>query len=519
MDTQPRGIAARMGAWSAANRKKAIFGWFALIIIATVLGGAVGTKQLEDVELGNGQSKVADRAVEDAGFPEETEEQVLVQGREASAPRIPPSEPPSRTSAAGSPRSRGRRSRDAGRRRAAGLRSRDGRSALVTATLPGADEDVEDTVDATLAATAAAQRAHPSVRIEQFGGGSASRPSTMRSRRTSSAPRSSRCPSRSSSSSSRSGRSSRGLPLLLGVTAVAGAIGLLGPLSQLHAIGGEVSSVILLIGLAVGVDYSMFYLRREMEERDAGRTAQAALAAAAATSGRAVLVSGLTVMIAMAGMFFAGNAQFVSFALGTILVVAIAMLGSLTFLPAMLSWLGQKGWTEKGRVPYFGRLRHRRPEGSRVWGAVLDRVLRRPAVAALLAGGLLVGLTLPALGLKTINTGIQGLPRDLAVMQTYDRMQAAFPGDQIPGAVVVRADDVTAPAVRSGIERLTKAAAATGHMTDAVDVRVNPSRTLAIVSIPFAGSGTDAASNRALDALARRVVPATIARCPASRRR
>jgi RND superfamily putative drug exporter len=81
MDTQPRGIAARMGAWSAANRKKAIFGWFALIIIATVLGGAVGTKQLEDVELGNGQSKVADRAVEDAGFPEETEEQVLVQGR------------------------------------------------------------------------------------------------------------------------------------------------------------------------------------------------------------------------------------------------------------------------------------------------------------------------------------------------------------------------------------------------------------------------------------------------------
>jgi RND superfamily putative drug exporter len=194
------------------------------------------------------------------------------------------------------------------------------------------------------------------------------------------------------------------------VTAVAGAIGLLGPLSQLHAIGGEVSSVILLIGLAVGVDYSMFYLRREMEERDAGGSPQAALAAAAATSGRAVLVSGLTVMIAMAGMFFAGNAQFVSFALGTILVVAIAMLGSLTFLPAMLSWLGQKGWTEKGRVPYFGRLRHRRPEGSRVWGAVLDRVLRRPAVAALLAGGLLVGLTLPALGLKTINTGIQGLP-------------------------------------------------------------------------------------------------------------
>jgi RND superfamily putative drug exporter len=516
MDTQPRGIAARMGAWSAANRKKAIFGWFALIIIATVLGGAVGTRQLEEVELGNGQSKVADRAVEAAGFPEETEEQVLVQGRgsvRATDPafRAAVQDVAQRLAAVPgvgavvTPEDDG----------AAGLRSRDGRSALVTAMLPGASEDVEDAVDATLAATAAAQRAHPSVRIEQFGGGSATKALNDALKEDFQRAEVLSLPITLVILVVAFGALvAAGLPLLLGVTAVAGAIGLLGPLSQLHAIGGEVSSVILLIGLAVGVDYSMFYLRREMEERDAGRAPQAALAAAAATSGRAVLVSGLTVMIAMAGMFFAGNAQFVSFALGTILVVAIAMLGSLTFLPAMLSWLGQKGWTEKGRVPYLGRLRHRRPEGSRVWGAVLDRVLRRPAVAALLAGGLLVGLTLPALGLKTINTGIQGLPRDLAVMQTYDRMQAAFPGDQIPGAVVVRADDVTAPAVRSGIERLGRAAAATGHTTDAVDVRVNPSRTLAVVSIPFAGSGTDAASNRALDALRNEVVPATIARVP-----
>jgi RND superfamily putative drug exporter len=124
-----------------------------------------------------------------------------------------------------------------------------------------------------------------------------------------------------------------------------------------------------------------------MEERDAGRSPEAALHAAAATSGRAVLVSGLTVMIAMAGMFFAGNATFVSFAIGTILVVAVAVIGSLTFLPAMLAWLGRKGWTEKGRVPYFGKLRHRGAEGSTVWGAILDRVLRRPLVSAVAAGG------------------------------------------------------------------------------------------------------------------------------------
>jgi RND superfamily putative drug exporter len=260
----------------------------------------------------------------------------------------------------------------------------------------------------------------------------------------------------------------------------------------------------------VGVDYSMFYLRREMEERDAGRRPDAALAVAASTSGRAVLVSGLTVMIAMGGMFLAGNATFVSFAVGTILVVAVAVLGSLTFLPAMLSWLGEKGWTEKGRVPWLGRLRHRTPEGSRVWGAILDRVLRRPLVSAVASAGLLVALALPALGMQTINTGFQGLPRDLPIMQTYDRIQAAFPGGAIPAQVVVRAGDVTAAPVRDAIARLERAAVATGSMAQPVDVTVNPARTLAIVSLPVRGSGTDERSYAALDALRDELVPATV---------
>ena len=107
----------------------------------------------------------------------------------------------------------------------------------------------------------------------------------------------------------------------------------------------------LLIGLAVGVDYTMFYLRREREERAAGRSEEAALEAAAATSGRAILVSGVTVMLAMAGMYFGGAATFISFATGTILVVAIAVIGSLTVLPAVLSKLGDR--VNKGRVPFL----------------------------------------------------------------------------------------------------------------------------------------------------------------------
>src|SRR6201999_2180962 len=148
-----------------------------------------------------------------------------------------------------------------------------------------------------------------------------------------------------------------GVPLILGLTAVLATLGLIGPISQIFPMDSSINSVVLLIGLAVGVDYSMFYVRRKMEERDAGRSNEAALEFAAATSGRAVLVSGVTVMIAMAGMFLAGSATFSSFAVGTILVVAVAMLGSVTFLPAMLSKLGDN--VERLKVPVIGNLRHR----------------------------------------------------------------------------------------------------------------------------------------------------------------
>jgi RND superfamily putative drug exporter len=505
-----------MGAWSATNRKKAIWGWLAFVLIATVLGGAVGTNQLRPVDAGNGESQVADRAIEGAGFNEKATEQVLLQGRGDVRPGDPRftaavRDVVDRLQAAPGV-SEVRSPLD---ERSAAQVSKDGRSALIAFDVPGKQQDVEDEVAATLKATAAAQAAHPDVRIEQFGGASASKALNDALAKDFEQAETLSIPVTLLILVVAFGALvAAGLPLLLGATAVAAAIGLLGPLSQLQALESQVSSVVLLVGLAVGVDYSMFYLRREMEERDAGRSPDAALQAAAATSGRAVLVSGLTVMIAMAGMFFAGNATFVSFAIGTILVVAVAVLGSLTFLPAMLAWLGRRGWTEKGRVPYLGKLRHRNPEGSRTWGLVLDRVLRRPLLSALLAGALLVALTIPAFGLQTINTGIQGLPRDLEIMQTYDRIQAAFPGGQIPGAVVVRADDVTSPAVQRGIEQLRRQAVATGRMNDPVTIRVNPAQTLAVVEIPFAGTGTDDASNRALDALRDDIVPATVGAIP-----
>ena len=192
--------------------------------------------------------------------------------------------------------------------------------------LPGDEDAAKDRVDASLAAVAALQKAHPEVELAQFGDASAEKEIGKAFEEDFQKAEVRSLPITLIILLVAFGALvAAGLPLLLGFTAVLGTIGLLGPISQLHALDESSSSVVLLVGLAVGVDYSMFYLRREMEERDAGRGPEAALEAAAATSGRAVLISGFTVMAAMAGMFLAGNAVFVSFGIGTILVVAVAM--------------------------------------------------------------------------------------------------------------------------------------------------------------------------------------------------
>ena len=499
-----RNLAARAGHWSARHRKLAIGGWLAFVVLAFVLGGAIGTNTLADEDAGNGSSRVADTAISRADFPDKADEQVMVQSAtlESTDPAFKGAvsdvvkrlEGASHVTDVASPFAKGNE----------GQISQDGRSALVTFSIPG-DEDLDKKVASSLDATAAAQRAHPDLRIEQFGDASADK-------------------ALSASLDDDFKRAeflslpitllilivafgalvAAGVPLLLAITAVIATLGLVGPISQIVPMEESAASVILLIGLAVGVDYSMFYLRRKMEERDAGRSSEAALEFAAATSGKAVLVSGLTVMIAMAGMFLAGNAVFTSFAVGTILVVAVAMLGSVTVLPAVLSKLGDK--VEKGRVPILGRMRHRNHGSSRVWGFVIDKALARPVLSVVASAGVLLVLALPALNMKTINPGAAGLPHDLPIVQTYERIQEAFPGGPLPAYAVVEAKDVTAPEVQRGIADLK--ATADGPTS----VLVSPNKQVAIVSIPLPGDGTDDRSNTALAHLRDTTIPQTIGR-------
>ena len=302
-----------------------------------------------------------------------------------------------------------------------------------------------------------------------------------------------------------------GIPLLLALTAVFATMGLLALPSHIFPMAIQVSALVLLIGLAVGVDYTMFYLRREREERAAGRSERAALETAAATSGRSVLVSGFTVIIAMSGMFLTGDSMFASFAIATILVVAVAMLGSLTVLPALLSRLGDG--VDRGRVPFVSRLRRDDGEG-RIWGAVVDRVMRRPLLWGGLAAGVLVLLALPAIQLKMAQPGVETFPKSLAVVKTYQHMQDSFPGNAMAVNVVVKAPDVSGPQMQAAIDRLRRQALASGRAHEPISVAVNPAGTVANITMPIEGKGTDSESYASLALLRDELLPATVGAVP-----
>jgi uncharacterized membrane protein YdfJ with MMPL/SSD domain len=385
----------------------------------------------------------------------------------------------------------------------AGQLSEDGRSALVTFDVPG--KNAEDRVDPSLEAVAALDRKHSDFRIEQFGEGSADKALSQAFEDDFQKAEVTSLPITLVILILAFGALVAAfVPLLLAVTAVAAAIGLIGPISQLWPVDEAINSVVLLIGLAVGVDYAMFYLRREREERARGRSEEAALEAAAATSGRAVLVSGVTVIAAMAGMYFGGAATFLSFATGTILVVAIALVGSLTVLPAILSKLGDR--VNKLRVPFMRP--ERRTGEPRAWAWVLDRVLRRPVVSLLVAGALLVTLAIPVLHIHTADSGVDGLPRSLEIMQTYDRMQAAFPGEQFTAGVVLEGErSLDRAEVRAAVQEMREVARESDHFHEPITLSMSGDGKVAVVDVPLAGTGTDDASIAALGAMREDVVP------------
>jgi uncharacterized membrane protein YdfJ with MMPL/SSD domain len=504
---QQRNLAARAGRWSARHRKLALLGWLAFVLAAMIIGGAAGTNYQRDEDLGSGESGRADKIIAE-GFVDHAAEQVLVQSRgrvtvDHGAFQAALDDVERRLAGFSfvrnveSPRAHG-----------ASLVSADRRSTLVQFEIVGDSTTARERVEPVLAAISRSQAAHPEFTIEEFGDASASRAISKAFAEDARQAEFLSLPLTLLILVAAFGTLvAAGLPLLLGLSAVAATIGLLGPVSHLIPIADAVASVVLLVGLAVGVDYSMFYIRRERDERAAGRSRGAALEVAAATSGRAVLISGLTVMVAMSGMFVVAHAVFESFAIGTIMVVAVAMVGSITVVPATLAMLGDR--IDKGRLP-FTRRRGRTAQ-SGVWTAIIRQVLRWPWVAVASATAVLVVLAAPTLHLHTADPGAQALPRDLPVMRTYDRIQGAFPGGPLPAVIAVRIPRGEALSVTVALKELRERALATGLLKPPFGFSINDERTVAVITMAVAGKGTDATSDRALAALRDEVLPATFA--------
>jgi uncharacterized membrane protein YdfJ with MMPL/SSD domain len=504
-------FAARIGRWSAHNRKKAVLGWLAFVVIALLAGNLAGMRMLTGGDSMTGEAATAQKILTEAGRGSTAEESVLVQ---SSAHTVGD---PQFRSAIGATADAVRAQRWVSRVRSPNqpgnemLVARDRHSALVQFEVEGDAMQNTERVRPVLAQVARVQRAQPQFRIEQFGAASFAE------------------------AAQRSGDKdfhraellsipvtivilllafgalmAAVLPVILALTAVAAAAGLALLTSNVFPISSSTFSVMLLIGLAVGVDYSLFYIRREREERAAGRTAEAALEAAAATSGRSVLISGLTVMVAVGGMFFAGSGDFRGIAAGTILVVATSVIGSLTVLPAVLAKLGDR--IEKGRLPF--RTRRSRVAGQdRFWSAVLRPVLRHPLVAAVAATTVLLTLAVPALQMHTAVPGTDDYPKTMEILKTSVRIQAAFPGGPMPAQVVVNADDVHSTQFASAVRDFRQQALATGMVSEPISVQLAGNH-VAIVSAPLAGKGHDSTSVRALNALRDQVVPRTLANAP-----
>ncbi|MEV6488445.1 MMPL family transporter [Actinoplanes sp. NPDC051633] len=434
-------MSARIAIWSARHRMLAILGWLAFVVAASVLGGQIGTTQAQEIDQGHGDSGRAERIIAEAGFPEEPDVEMVI---------IQRGTPAQRSAAAGEVS----RALTGIGTAAEPLDSPDGGSTLVTFELSG---EVQPALDAV----AAVQARHPDLYVAETG--PASGDLTVDDKLV-------------------EGLTTLGLlsipltlgilliafgavvaallPVALAVTAIIAAGGLLAFASRLVPTVDATMHVMLVLGLAVGVDYCLFYIRRERDERRAGADPEQALVIAAQTSGRSVWISGLTVIVAMAGMFFTRDATFSSFGAATILVVTTAVLGSLTVLPAVLSLLGDR--VDAVKIPGL----YRRRSGGRVWRAIVRVALARPLVSALAAAAVLLVLATPILDLRLKSEGIEDLSPSEPVVAAGLAVRDAFPAQLAPAEVVVRG-------------RVSDAVVA--QLKPAGDVRVNPAGTVTVI--------------------------------------
>ncbi|HET9143595.1 MMPL family transporter [Actinophytocola sp.] len=502
-------VTVRVARWSATHPWRAIAMWLVFVAVCFAAGTMAGTKQATDEDQWIGESGRAAAIVQDGHFDDPVVENVLITEPDGALDQAA-----ARTAAADVAERMRARSEVA--EVGEPVLAKDGSALLVPVTMSGDPATAGDRIEALLTATADAQRAHPDLRIAQVGPESIGHGINERVGEDLGRAELMSLPVTLLIMLIAFGAIiAAGVPVLLAISAVAAAMGLTALASHLVPAVDTVNSVILLMGMAVGVDYSLFYLKREREERERlnGNPVShvAAVEIAAATAGRAVVVSGLAVIVSMAGLYLANDAVFSSLGTGSIIVVAVAMLGSLTVLPALLAKLGRR--VDRPRIPLLWRISNRQGP-PRVWPALLRPALRYPALTLVISAGAMVALALPALNMTLRSAGPETLPRSIPVVAAWDDLTTAFPSEGTSHQIAVRAPAERAGEVRTALTELLDRTQGDGlFATDArAEIRTSDDGRVSTVGIPIPYTESAPEAERSLAVLREALLPATVGR-------
>ena len=535
--THGTNFAGRAGRWSVEHWKTATLIWIVVVAITILVGQVTGVVKLTDAQMATGETARAEAILADAGFKTPASEAVLVRSTSLAA------RDPAFRATVGDVTKKLQSMPQVMHLRtgALGQISKDGRAQLIQFDMKGKAEKAYKHVGPVLTAVASLERSHPGYMIAEFGVASANKEMNDTIGKDFANAEKLSVPATFLVLLVAFGAFvAAGVPVLLAFSAVLGAIGVMAVVSHAAPSLDATNSVILLMGMAVGVDYSLFYLKRAREERAAGHVGHEGVFRAAATSGQAVLFSGITVLFAMAGMLFAGSRIFTSFGIGTMVVVSMALVGSLTVLPALLGRLDDN--VERGvrQLAAATLLRVLRPFGlqprwlvwlrekptllrklkgerqeSRAWAFAVRGSMRYPALALTLSAALLIVAGLPVLKIHTKLPSFTDLPKSLAIVKTYDTIQASFPGSEDPAHLVVKGRNVTTPQFKRVYAQARKGALATGVIHEPIQIVRNPTHTVTRIDFPLAGKGQDATAVRALETLREKVIPPALAKLPA----
>ncbi|MFB7482716.1 MMPL family transporter [Streptomyces anulatus] len=457
-----RHLPVRMARWSARHAGRAIAGWFAFVVLCLVAGIALGTNEATTKDFWVGEAGRAEATATEGGLERSPTERIMIRARSGELDMA---------AAGAAAQDVTERMRDLPEVEsvAAPVRSKDGEVLLVSVVLNGPELKGKKNVVPLLEQTAAVGADHPHLVVEETGSPAISKGvNDQRDEDLALSERISLPVTVVTLLIVFGSVIMAGVPLLLALSSIAAAIGLSMVASHVMPDAGVGTNLILLIGLAVGVDYTLFYLKREREERaraDGRLGSEALVELAAATAGRAIVISGLAVIVSTATLYLATDVIFSSLATGTILVVAVAVASSLTVLPALLVVIGRRAdrlaprraarRARRGKPARAGK-----PETGRMFGALLRPARTRPALTLCLSVLVMLGLTVPALGLKLIDPGKDTFSRDIPAMRVYDRLTESFPELLVTHEVVTRSTPEQAAQVKRALEDLGRRAQA-----------------------------------------------------------